>query len=413
MSNNIEAPRVPTDLFISNGRVHDTDILKMPELEVETRVLPLGEFSEFVLTEQPRLLTAIRAKELGVEVIIQRQRELLTCLSPETIEVARNNPKLARIAMLDLTFAINAAILAVNPPSGSNPPDEVERLSAHFTQVTGLPRTMTFEKVVSVNSELPFEQMRAFTEGEVGRTERMFYYGHELMNTILQQTTDTTANVIESLPNFGMQSEAEVSLQKAGLDMNKFSEFMTAFMKMPTEHFAIFRQYLAQYPDGTRNASAAFIGMPRLNLRLMGSVPFYEEFLDIGMRYFPILEQPDIQQARTAVHRGDYLIGLCEKLDNSDRQKLAELLKQIIEPLHQFRLTHFAAVLKYLPPQAVPEGGKDLKAQLRQPYESISEDNPNIAKGTGGFLPGPLLRNMLRLDLQALERLDLILKGGD
>jgi len=411
MLNSIEAPRGPNDLFSNRDQARRAENPAL--LEAEVRVLPLGPFSEFILTEQPRLLTAIRAGSFGAGVLVQRQREILASLDPEIVDRAIANPFLARIAMLDLTFSINAAVLAENPPSGSRPSDEVEQLNARFAHVTGQPRAMTFEKIVGVNSKLPYQQIRTFTDGEVGATERMFYYSHALMDTLLQDTTRTAANAVSILANGQSTEETIEDLSHSAKKMQEFSDFMMAFMRMPHEHFTVFRQYLSQYPDRTRNASGAFIGMPRLNLRLMGSMPFYEDFLNEGMQYFPVTEQQDIQQARRDAQQGNYLVAICERLEDHEGKNLAKKVKELIEPLHQFRLTHFAAVIKYLPPQAIPEGGKNLKAQLEEPYESILEDKPGIVRGTGGFLPGPLLRNMLRLDLHSLQRLETILNEKD
>lgn len=410
MSNYIEAPKGPNDLF-NKGWMRRGET--SASSEVETRVLPLGAFSEFILIEQPRLLASIRAHEFGADVVVQRQQEILANLDPKIIDRATVNPFLAKIAMLDLTFAINAVILAEDPPSGSAPPDEVETLSSHFAQVTGLPITMTFEKIVSVNSTLPFSQMRTFTDGEVGATERTFYYGHAPMDRILQDTTRVATNAISALVDGRMAKETIGALSQSAGKMQEFSDFMTGFMRMYRDHFTVFRQYLSQYPDGTRNASGAFIGgMPRLNLRLMGSAPFYEDFLNEGMQYFPVFELPDIKQAHIAAQQGNYLVAICERLGGYEGKDLAKVLIQLIELLHRFRLTHYIAVLKYLPPEAIPDRGKNLKVQLEESYESILEDQPGIAKGTGGFSSGPLLRNMLRLDLRSLARLETLIKDG-
>lgn len=407
MSNNIEAPREANDLFVDRGQFPHGE--KLAHVEVGVRVLPLGEFSEFILTEQPRLLTAIRAENIGVDSIIQRQREILASLNPEVVETAIATPTLARVAMLDLTFGINAVVL-----SGGIPPDEVEQLSSRLVKATGLPRTMTFEKIVTINSSLPFEHIRTFTDGGVGKTERMFYYGHELMDTRLQDTTRVVTDAVTALTTSGKSNvgDTEVLLTRGVRNMAEFIDYMQGFFRMPTEHFAIFRQYISQYPDGTRNASAAFIGMPRLCLRLVGSAPFYEQFLDLGMPYFPITEQSDINKARINAQEDNYLVVLCERLQPPEGKIIASMLFQLVDSLHQFRLLHFAAVLKYVP-GAIPEGGKDLKALLAEDYESILEDQSDVVKGTGGFISGPLLRNILRLDLRSLARLKAIIDEGE
>lgn len=408
MPNNIEAPKGPSDLFAVKRRAIGIEV-SIPS-EMGENVFPLGEFSEFILTEQPRLLTEIRAGNLGVEALIQKQRELLTNLNPKVVEMAARDPVLANIAMLDLTFALNAAILAKNPPSGSKPPHELEQLSTHFVRATGLPRIMTFEKIVGINSKLPFSQMRAFTSGAAGETERSFYYGHELMNVKLQETVSIATQSVDTLSTKGQQGvdEVVVSLEKGAGNMKEFANFMKGFMRMPREHFSIFRQYLSQYPDGTRNASGAFIGMPRLNIRLVGLSPKYEQFLDEGMEYFPINEQLDIERARLMAQQGYYLVAQCERIQGCPQQELAQTLIKLIEPIRDFRLSHLAAVYHHVP-QAIPEGLKNLKAELAQTEEEpILDDKSRVVKGTAGFLPGPLLRNALRLDLRALDRLNAI-----
>jgi len=404
MSNNLEAPRGPNDLFINKGQPSRSEA--QSSLETEEKVLPLGDFSEFILKEQPKMLTQIRGGSLGVEALIKRQRELLRSIASEEMNRIINDPDMARFAMLDLSFAMSALTF-----SGVTPQPEAQQLNAHLAKITGLPEMMTFEKIVSINSRLPFSQMRTFTDGAVGDTEKRFYYGHELMDIKLQDTIHVTSQSVEALR---VQREDGVEkviglLAKGARNMNEFADFMKAFMGMPREHFGLFRQYLSQYPDGTRNASGAFIGMPRLNIRLVGLSPKYEQFLDEGMQYFKINEQSDIQHAREVAQQGDYLVAQCERLHGNPQQNLARSLIQVVEPIRDFRLSHLAAV-QYHVPQALPEGLKKLKTELAQTEEEpILDDESNATKGTGGFLPGPLLRNTLRLDLRALERLNAVI----
>lgn len=363
-----------------------------------------------MLDEQPRLLSGVRDKSIDAEVIAQRQRELILALSSEEIARVAADPELARVAMLDLSFAMNGLIF-----SKRTPPTEVQQLNGHLAEITGLPKMMTFEKIVIVNSKLPFGQMRTFTDGEQRDTERRFYYGHDLIDTLLQDTTDVAVQSIDILrtrEKHGVAEAAEL-LARGASNTRGFAEFMRNFLRMPREHFSTFRQYLSQYPDGNRNASGAFIGMPRLQIRLAGLTPRYEEFLDEGMRYFPIHEQSDIQQARVMAQQGCYLVAQCERLQPGEPQlTIANTLKSVIEPIRDFRLSHLAAVVKYVP-EAMPEGVKDLKTQLAQTGEEpIFDESSIVARGTAGFIPGPLLRNVLRMDIRALERLDAIIGKG-
>lgn len=402
MSNNIEAPRGPKELFIKGRGNAETTTMT----ESESGVLPLGIFSKFVLTEQPRLLADVRSGHLDAVDVARRQRELIESLDPNEVNKTISDPDMARFAMLDLSFAMSGLTF-----SGITPPIEVRQLNTQLAQATGLPEMMTFEKVVSINSRLPFNQMRAFTYGAVGDTERRFYYGHDLMDVKMQETTEIAAESIELLRTQGNAGAVEVAtlLTRGASNMGEFAEFMRAFMRMPREHFGEFRQYLSQYPDGTRNASGAFIGMPRLNIRLVGLSPKYEQFLDEGMRYFSISEQPDIQHARELAQQGYYLVDQCEQLEGEDQKRVAKALVDVIEPIKDFRLRHLAAVNHFVP-QALPEGLRNLKAELASTEEEpILDDESNVAKGTAGFLPGPLLRNTLRLDLKALERLNTLL----
>lgn len=129
------------------------------------------------------------------------------------------------------------------------------------------------------------------------------------------------------------------------------------------------------------------------------------------MRYFPVHEQPDIQQAQTMAKQGHYLVAQCERLQPGELQlTLATTLKSVIEPIRDSRLSHLTLVYKYVP-KAMPEGIKDLKVQLEQTEEEpIFDDSSTVVRGTAGFIPGPLLRNVLRMDKRALERLDRIIK---
>ncbi len=403
MSNNLEAPRRPRELFERNVQSDHIDSKTSPE--IEPIVLPLGVFSRFVLQEQPRLLAKVREKQLSPEDVAERQRNLLTSLDPRLVDRTINDPDMARFAMLDLSFAMSALTF-----SGVTPPAEVQKLNAHLAQATGLPEIMTFEKIISVNSKLPFDQMRTFTEGAVGDSERRFYYGHDLMDVKMQDTTVVAAQSIDVLIRQGEEGVEEVvDLLSRGADnMGEFAEFMRSFMRMPREHFGVFRQYLSQYPDGARNASGGFIGLPRLNIRLVGLTPRYEQFLDEGMKYFPVKEQRDIQYARELAQQGYYLVAQCEQLEGEEQKRVSKAVADVIEPIKDFRLRHLAAVNHFVP-QALSEGLKNLKEELTQTEEEpILEEKPGVAKGTAGFLAGPLLRNALRMDIRALEKLNKI-----
>lgn len=273
MSNNIEAPKGPRDLFAKNTQYHQAESVAG---ETEPRVFPLGAFSEFILDEQPRLLSAVRAKEIDAEVIARRQRELMLALTPEELARVTTDIELARVAMVDLSFAMSGLIF-----SKITPPEEVQQLNGQLAQITELPEMMTFEKIVSINSGLPFSQMRTFSDGVLRDSERHFYYGHDLMNNLLQDTTDVASQSVDILRTQGEQGVIEATglLARGASNTQRFAEFMRNYHRMPKKHFGTFRQYLASYPDGkTRNASGAFIGMPRLQIRLVGLTPRYENF---------------------------------------------------------------------------------------------------------------------------------------
>lgn len=410
MSNNIEAPRGPKELFVKKDQPGSTESMTVPE--GEPMVLPLGELSNFVLNEQPRLLAEERAGQLNADNIARRQRELLMGLDPEDLGRTISNPDMARFAMLDLSFAMSALTF-----SKVDPPIEIRLLNAHLSRATGIPELMTFEKIVSINSKLPFDQMRTFSDSELRTTERHFYYGHDLMDSLLQNTTDVASQSLDILLSQGEQGvrEAIGLLSRGASNTQRLAEFMRNYHKMPGEHFKTFRQYISSYPDGkTRNASGAFIGMPRLQIRLTGLTPKYEEFLDESMRYFPVHEQPDIKKARAVAQQGHYLIAECEKLQIGESQlSFATALKSVIEPIRDFRLSHYYAVYRYVP-EAMPEGIKDLKVHLAQTEEEpIFDESSTVVKGTAGFIPGPLLRNVLRMDIEALKRLDTIINRYD
>jgi hypothetical protein len=407
MINNIEAPKEARELFSQSDSYtnNENSIYK----ERLMQVFPLGDFSTFVAKEQPSLLEKVRSGHLSAEVIVQKHQELLQKISQEDLAVIIQNQTCARVAMLDLSFAMGAAIF-----SGVTPPDELSQLNVFLSELTGLPEKMTFEKIITINSQLPFVHMRTFTGGDVGETEKRFYYGHELMDVKLRDTTECVTQSVELLQKNRREDIGFVleKLESGAKNMEEFAEFMRNYMRMPKEHFDVFRQYLGQYPDKTRNASGVFIGIPRLNIRLVGLSPKYEEFLEEGMKYFAINDQPDIQKAQLQARNGEYLVAQCERLQEEGlRTQVAEALIKLIEPIRDFRLSHLSAVYKYVP-QAMPEGLKDLKKQLTETEEEpIMEDGLDAVKGTAGFIPGPLLRNIVRLDMQALERLYVLVRS--
>jgi hypothetical protein len=398
MSNKIEEPTNPKNLFIKDP----LNITETIPDESEKRVIPLGEFSEFILSEQPKLLTAVRNGNLLPEAISQRQRELIREVNAEDLLDIRNHKEQAQIALLDLSFAMSAVTF-----SEGTVPEEIQILNSELSAITGLPEMMTFEKIVNINSRLPFNQIRTFTDGPVGNSERRFYYGHELMNVKMQDTINAVIESVELLNSYTGNIDRVLYLLKRGANnMEEFAKFMKSFMKMPREHFGVFRQYLSQYPDKTRNASGAFLGIPRLDIRLVGLTPKYEEFLDEGMRYFPVAEQEDIQYAQQMAKQDKYLVKQYLKLEGEEQKGVAKALVELIEPIRDFRLGHLAAVMHFVP-GALGEGLKGLKSQLMLTEEEpILDDESSDVKGTAGFLPGPLLRNIIRMDMRALEELN-------
>ncbi len=400
MQHEIKAPKAPSELFVKRGVAMD------PKTYKGRKIFPLGEFSRFVVEEQPKLLAQVRDGHLDPATIVKKQDETLHLLTPTDIENVVGNLNRARTAMLDLSFAMSAAIF-----SGATPSEEAQRLNGLLAKKTGLPETMTFEKIVSINSKLPFEQMRTFTEGEMGETEKSFYYGHDLMDYKLRDATQAVAQSIQLIRTHEPEA-VNVAIQllsQAAGSMQEFVQFMRSFMEMPREHFGVFRQYLSQYPDGTRNASGAFIGMPRLHIRLDGVSPKYDQFLDEGMHYFPISEQPDIQEARKLAKDGIYLVALCESFVGSQKKELAKAAKAVIDQIREFRLAHLAAVSHHVP-GALPEGLSGVRRRLSETTEEpILEDETGVLKGTGGFNVAALLGNCIRNDISATARLDAVI----
>lgn len=407
MAKNNVAPKAPAELFARQpGNV--------TKASSEDGIFPLGEFSKFVSREQPALLALIRESGGSPDAMVKRQEETLRGIGTIEVDALLRNDAypgrfFAKVALLDLSFAISAAIF-----SRATPSPEVQKLNRDLAAALGLPEMMTFEKIISINSGLPFGQMRTFTDGDVGETEKRFYYGHDLMDSRLRDTTLAVAQAVGLLKENDPDAvRAAISLLISGSEsISEFAKFMRSFMEMPREHFGVFRRYLMQYPDKTRNASGAFIGMPSLHIRLDGLSPRYEQFLDEGMPYFPVDERPDIEAARAMAREGIYIVAQCESLVGEQRMELASAAKSLITQIKDFRLTHIAAVNRHAP-EALPEGLVGLKRSLSETEEEpILDDGKDGAKGTGGFLSGPLLRNCLRMDIRAVERLEAVL-GGD
>lgn len=374
-----------------------SDVLLQPE------VYPLGQFSQFVLLRQPELLREIRSGAASVSDLYTEQEEQLDSLLPSDIARVISDPQQTRIALLDTGFAISAITF-----SGGMPSERLVEFNRQLAEVAGLSEKMTFQKIVTINSSLPYEAMRTFTDGDARNTERDFYYGHALMNAPLEVATLQTQHVQGLLRN-GDIDEADRVLQEIDLRMQEFATAMSSYNRhMDPAHFAIFREYINQYPDGTRNASGAFIGMPRLQLRLTGTSASYDTFLAESMRYFSPDDQADIALAQAEIEQGS-LVDLCEQLPTNHRGIVAKRLYEILRQLDLFRRRHYVAVMRFVP-EAIGTEQTRLHEQLQQPDEPILGEG---VVGTGGFLPGPLMRNIMRLNLREMNRLERMIQGSE
>ena len=338
---------------------------------VEMGLRPLTGVSDFVVEQMPGMLTQVRSGALGVDVLALEAQKLVEGLSSGTIERVLNIPDMASLASLDLKM-LEAAIAH----SGGNVPCGLSQMVDVFSNHTDQPGGITYEEIVMIN---PSSDMRLFTEGETGKTERTFYEMHADIEGHLDESVAVAVMGIDTLATQGVEKAEYVAeeLNQSAVDLAEIVRHTHSLGEQSAKHFGEFRGYLGTHPiRQTKGPSGAFTaGIPILEILIAKDrLPEdYTQYLEANRQYFPRVGRNSIVAAQELAADGNSLIVLCEEIGNPPY--LAEAINRLSEFLRRFRGEHYRAVRKQVP-----------------------EALDGQSSGTGGEAdPGEFLRNRMRI----------------
>ncbi|KXK09162.1 MAG: hypothetical protein UZ21_OP11001000220 [Microgenomates bacterium OLB22] len=330
---------------------------------------PLGRFSDFVVAELPRLVTAGDQAGLA-KALEERLPELAPLLDAEDPSWrGLDNQSLARV---DIQFAFNAAYFLGITDNGL-----LNALTVRAAKLTGRLPGMRYEDCVLDNPE---NDLRTLFEGAVGGTEADFYLGHKYIERHLASAIDDVVAAIELCRSNFDQSVAEQLVRDAIAEFDGVIGYMGQLHKgMATEDFNIFRLCLSsvtldkkfadEFPllkpdangdvkvDGASGKDSHRI--PTLDLLILGRSldPAYLGHLDKMTPYFPVQGQTDLALGRQIANEGLSLY------DIADNEACADSLRSAILALQKakqvFRSHHMAAVIHHLPGIKQGTGGED------------------------------------------------------
>lgn len=243
---------------------------------------------------------------------------------------------------------------------------------------------MDYELLIDVNSR-EFEktgQMRTYLDGEIGVSERDFYYGHYLSERHIKNVAMELRNLIN---NSAIPTEViSDTLGVAADSMREFNEYMGAYAKLPKEHFDAMRPYFASYPDGTRNASGAFMPSVQLAEIILHS-PSVEQrvYIDESLPYFPLWSREAMARWAEESLEGHNIMSNIElgklPMDSASIDELERLVREF----YHFRTKHLGVTRKQIPQafdgQEVPRSRKQI-AEFGEPDIMAGGE-----AGTAGF----------------------------
>ena len=316
-----------------------------PEKVKNFNTRPLGEVSNFVVSDLPSVLEGIREGRTSVESFSQTTARLVSSLRVALVLYALQNEQQRDLAGLDLKMLETAIV-----QSGGKPSVELSSLIDSFSAKSSQPPGITYEEIILVN---PKQDRRLFTRGEAGQTENAFYQGHRIIEDHLGNAVVVFKNAISDLTIYGLKKVGKASrnLLEVQADLNSVIRGTHTIGNQNRAHFTEFRKYLGGNPiRGTKGPSGAFTaGIPAIELFLAGEkLPQdYIDYLNENMMYFPRQGRSDLKIGMSFAEKGFTLTALSDKLGNP------ELLRQAIDGFSKliriFRGEHYKTVGNQLP----------------------------------------------------------------
>lgn len=360
-----------------------------------------GAIASYVLSQLPLDLAKVRDGEMSYSDLREVQSGVLR---EGEDEVLRNrDPSLAELMQLDMLFMLGGYL-----PNGVDTyraaPKELLPLLEQNGEYFSLPRRMTYEHIIDLNSGefLRTGVIRSFfpQESSTGLYERDFYVGHFMAETLVNGAYNA-AKLIRDIPDLINQDETSALLLEK---MSEFRRRMVNYARLPRSEFLALRPYLAQYPDGTRNASGAL--MPSVQQFELAMHPPTDEMLKYiaeSMQYFPRLSQPVIKELVEQSVDGHNIADLRDCGDIDLSKDTVVNLRDAAEQFIQFKHSHMGTTKKHVPESF--EGKVDKKKILEDRTElDILEEGET---GTAGFNIQNILGNGVKRAANMRDRFEI------
>lgn len=352
----------------------------------DTSASPLAPYT---LGEMIPDLAAVRDGEMSYADLRAKQEVVL---GQHAMAIAANtDPAAAEVTQLDLAMMVGGYLPAEQDAFKKAPPHLLGLLAQQADRFS-LPGLMDYHLIIDVNSREHQNagHMRTFT-GDPG--ERDFYYGHYLSEPLVKDAAYELHNLAESPQHL----DTRQTLESAADNMDAFFRYMQQYIRMSRESFGGIRPYLTSYPDGTRNASGAFMPSVQLaELALRPPTPEHEKFLDSAMPYYPAWSRDIIADWRERSARGRNVMDMARSgeiaIGTDELAKSA--LGRLIDGFTNFRMAHLAATRKQIP-DAFPEGPVSRRQAREFGEPDIMADG---AKGTADYnIPNVLVGSTSRM----------------
>ena len=255
-----------------------------------SRVRPLEAVSDFVIEAFPEML------ELSPHVLVEQSKKLLASLSQEVVSRTTSSGW-PSVASLDVKM-FEAGIVH----SGLTPPPRLTELVDQLS--AGETPALTYEELVLAN---PAGDLRRFTRGTVGETEKAFYREHYFIEECLERAILKVRSAVEELlPNMVLAHDPDVpaaTQAHTGVedDLLLVIASTAKLGQMPEGHFEVFRKYLNSNPlRNLKGPSGAFTArIPLLELLFRGNeLPVeYTRYLETNWQYFPRQGRVELAEA--------------------------------------------------------------------------------------------------------------------
>lgn len=360
-----------------------------------------SRLTNYVLRELPKDLREYSNGTLSHQEMAGRQQTML--LYEQQRIGGISDIDVARRTQLDLLMLLGGYLLDREQALRNAPPLLLKLLKQNAKQHHIAPR-LTYEYIVDVNTEafLQDHGIRVFSYGKVARIERDFYIGHYFAEKHMKQAYRTLQSIIDD-PTL-ITAEA---LQIVCAELDKFTQFMAAYARLPHKEYGYFRRFLSPYPDKIKNASGAFMPSPQLFEMLLHPAGYAQTtYVATNMRYFSQWAQPLLGQGQEKAGAGRTIEALLATGEIRPTATEAKILHAIVEQFIQFKLTHIRVVTAKIP-EAFPKHPIVEREQLRKfrPFQSAMRDGEGTQQGTGGFAPQDFLGDGINRLLSLQERL--------